>query len=254
MKGARELPPLLLSTPSSESDEKGRRIVAEDPPRTWSVSSNNGKKRLSKQLSMRETTREAAWEKRRQQILQKQRRRMPQLLVPTSTDDECCEEEEEEDSDCYTPANRLLTRTKSLTDEDLHELRGSIDLGFGFSEEDGGHDLCHTLPALDLYFAVTRQLSSPRIFSSPSPASTPTTIGGGSSSSLIDSPSPRSPNYPHAAANATAADLPPWKICSPGDNPQHVKTRLRHWAQAVACSVLLKEWDGGAGAAAAGDE
>ncbi|CAA3005628.1 Hypothetical predicted protein [Olea europaea subsp. europaea] len=28
-----------------------------------------------------------------------------------------------------------------------------------------------------------------------------------------------------------------WKICSPGDDPQHVKTKLRHWAQAVACSV-----------------
>ena len=23
-----------------------------------------------------------------------------------------------------------------------------------------------------------------------------------------------------------------------GDNPQQVKTRLRHWAQAVACSVI----------------
>ncbi|VFQ76381.1 unnamed protein product [Cuscuta campestris] len=29
-----------------------------------------------------------------------------------------------------------------------------------------------------------------------------------------------------------------WKICSPGDNPEHVKTKLRHWAQAVACSVM----------------
>jgi hypothetical protein len=28
-----------------------------------------------------------------------------------------------------------------------------------------------------------------------------------------------------------------WRIASPGDNPQHVKTRLRHWAQAVACSI-----------------
>ncbi|KAI5078659.1 hypothetical protein GOP47_0006330 [Adiantum capillus-veneris] len=28
-----------------------------------------------------------------------------------------------------------------------------------------------------------------------------------------------------------------WRISSPGDTPSQVKTRLRHWAQAVACSL-----------------
>ncbi|URE15623.1 hypothetical protein MUK42_11830 [Musa troglodytarum] len=108
---------------------------------------------------------------------------------------------------------RLSGRVRSLTDEDLDELRGSIELGFGFSEEEGGHDLRHTLPALDLYFAVNRQLSDPKLRFSPSPASTPTSTS--SPSTMCGPLSPR----------------------SPGDNPQHVKARLRHWAQAVACAL-----------------
>lgn len=27
-------------------------------------------------------------------------------------------------------------------------------------------------------------------------------------------------------------------LCVAGDDPEHVKTKLRHWAQAVACSVM----------------
>ncbi|KAJ1409377.1 hypothetical protein SESBI_22891 [Sesbania bispinosa] len=141
------------------------------------------RKRLSKQLSM--CDRDRAWERRRRQ----ERMR--------STVQECvCDD---------------------LTDEDLHELKGCIELGFGFNEEDG-QTLCNTLPALDLYFAVNRRLS-------PSPVSTPHSRApslGGRSSSFG---SPRS-------------DSDSWKICSPGDDPELVKTKLRHWAQAVACSVM----------------
>nr|KYP74481.1 hypothetical protein KK1_007164 [Cajanus cajan] len=139
------------------------------------------RKRLSKQLSMCEKPRDIAWERRRMQ----ERRRSS-----TVCDD--------------------------LTDEDLNELKGCIELGFGFNEEDGQR-LCNTLPALDLYFAVNRRLS-------PSPVSTPQSASslGGRSSSFG---SPRS-------------DSDSWKICSPGDDPEHVKTKLRHWAQAVACSVM----------------
>ncbi|KAK7376269.1 hypothetical protein VNO78_34732 [Psophocarpus tetragonolobus] len=139
-------------------------------------------KRLSKQLSMCEKPRDIAWERRRMQ----ERRRSS-----TVCDD--------------------------LTDEDLNELKGCIELGFGFNEEDGQR-LCNTLPALDLYFAVNRRLS-------PSPVSTPqshaSSLGGRSSS--FESPK---------------SDTDSWKICSPGDDPEHVKTKLRHWAQAVACSVM----------------
>lgn len=132
------------------------------------------RKRLSKQLSMCEKPRDIAWERRRMQ----ERRRS------TVSDD--------------------------LTDEDLHELKGCIELGFGFNEEDGQR-LCNTLPALDLYFAVNRRLS-------PSPVSTPQSRSSSSESPKSDSDS--------------------WKICSPGDDPKQVKTKLRHWAQAVACSVM----------------
>ncbi|MBA0832952.1 hypothetical protein Goarm_017301 [Gossypium armourianum] len=106
-----------------------------------------------------------------------------------------------------------------LTDEDLHELKGCIELGFGFNEEEG-QKLTSTLPALDLYFAVNRQLS-------PSPVSTPHSRG--SSLSLGD----RSSSF--GSPTSTESD---WKIYSPGEDPQLVKTKLRHWAQAVACSVL----------------
>ncbi|KAL2536811.1 hypothetical protein Fot_18202 [Forsythia ovata] len=103
--------------------------------------------------------------------------------------------------------------------EDLSELKGCIELGFGFNEEQG-QKLCNTLPALDLYFAVNRQFSMSPMESPNSTESAPP-LGGRSTSFG----SPRS----------DSADS--WKICSPGDDPQHVKTKLRHWAQAVACSL-----------------
>ncbi|KAF5191427.1 carboxylate clamp-TPR protein [Thalictrum thalictroides] len=150
----------------------------------------NRRKRLSKQLSMCETTRDIAWERRRRQILILQERRKNGII---------------DDSE----------QAMGISDEDLNELKGCIDLGFGFNEE-YGHGLTNTLPALDLYFAVNRQFS-------PSPVSTPSGSSSGrpSSSSF---PSPKS-------------DSDSWKICSPGDDPQQVKTKLRHWAQAVACFV-----------------
>ncbi|KAK8328943.1 hypothetical protein V6Z11_A11G285400 [Gossypium hirsutum] len=143
---------------------------------------------LSKQLSLCETRREIAWERRRHQILRQERRK-----------------------------NGIIEN--GLTDEDLHELKGCIELGFGFNEEEG-QKLTSTLPALDLYFAVNRQLS-------PSPVSTPHSRG--SSLSLGD----RSSSF--GSPTSTESD---WKIYSPGEDPQLVKTKLRHWAQAVACSVL----------------
>lgn len=61
--------------------------------------------------------------------------------------------------------------SRSVTDEDLEELRGCIDLGFGFgldsplssattaSSSDDADRLSDTLPALDLYYAVQRSYS-----------------------------------------------------------------------------------------------
>ena len=64
-------------------------------------------------------------------------------------------------------AHRL---SRSVTDEDLEELRGCIDLGFGFGFDSPGSSttasssddldrLSDTLPALDLYYAVQRSYS-----------------------------------------------------------------------------------------------
>ncbi|TYG96457.1 hypothetical protein ES288_A11G352300v1 [Gossypium darwinii] len=144
---------------------------------------------LSRQLSMCEASRDIAWERRRQQMLKQQQRERKGIDV---------------------------TDGKKLTDEDLHELKGSIELGFGFEEEQG-QKLCQTLPALDLYFAVNRQVSS-------SPVSSPHDGGPAFTPSCNEFESPRS--------------VLDWKICNPGDNPQQVKTNLRHWAQAVACAVM----------------
>ncbi|KAJ6918515.1 hypothetical protein NC651_012691 [Populus alba x Populus x berolinensis] len=153
------------------------------------------KKLLSKQLSMCETRRDRAWERRRRQILMQERTRSG------------------------------LLESDDLTDEDLHELKGCIELGFGFKEEEG-HQLTNTLPALDLYFAVNRQLS-------PSPVSTPQS--GDLSSSSSSEMGTRSSSFGSPMSD------PDWKICSPGDDPKQVKTKLRHWAQAVACSVMQSQ-------------
>jgi len=169
---------------------------------------NNKKRMLSKQLSMKETTREVKWEKRRRQI-HRQRSSMGMY-----------------DSDRVACAS-MPAIANGVTDEDLDELKGSMELGFGFNEENGGQNLCDTLPALDLYFAVTRQLSEPkmRVCSRSLPSLTLAT----SSSSTQSSPG-GSPMAQHSLLDSL-------KISSPGDNPQLIKTRLRQWAQVVACSV-----------------
>lgn len=48
-------------------------------------------------------------------------------------------------------------RTRSLTDDDLDELKGCLDLGFGFSYEEIP-ELCGTLPALELCYSMRRSL------------------------------------------------------------------------------------------------
>ncbi|KAI4338644.1 hypothetical protein MLD38_023677 [Melastoma candidum] len=155
------------------------------------------RKRLSKQLSMCETSRDIAWEKRRRQIL-RQERRAKSPLPPQE----------------YYP--------EDITDGDLDELKGCIDLGFRFNEEDG-QQLTNTFPALDLYFAVNRQFT---------PGS------GGSTPRSLKLSAPSSPQFgPSTSLDSPRSDSENWKICNPGDDPQQVKTKLRHWALAVACSV-----------------
>ncbi|CAN8265447.1 unnamed protein product [Cochlearia groenlandica] len=171
-------------------------------PITAPLASQKPKQRLSKQLSMmRETPRDVAWEKRRRQMLKIQEIKKHKCVS---------------DND-YDPTD--------LTDEDLRELKGSIELGFGFKEE-AGVKLCNTLPALDLYFAVNRQISP-----LPSPSSSRSSSGGDSFLSSTSASSSSIPCSPKTDSDSL-------KILCPGDNPQQVKQRLRHWAQAVACSVM----------------
>ncbi|XP_076943412.1 uncharacterized protein LOC143613642 [Bidens hawaiensis] len=102
-----------------------------------------------------------------------------------------------------------LVRAKSLTDEDLEELKGCLDLGFGFSYHEIP-ELCNTLPALELCYSMSQKFLGEQQKSSESPSQPPT---------------------PPSKAN--------WKISNPGDDPEDVKARLKFWAQAVACTVKL---------------
>ncbi|XP_039122925.1 uncharacterized protein LOC120259400 isoform X1 [Dioscorea cayenensis subsp. rotundata] len=105
-----------------------------------------------------------------------------------------------------TPA---MGRTKSLTDEDLEELKGCLDLGFGFSY-DGIPELCGTLPALELCYSLSQRfLDEQHQYNS------------------------------HEAGHEPPYPLANWKISSPGDHPEDVKARLKYWAQAVACTIRL---------------
>ncbi|GMH29719.1 hypothetical protein Nepgr_031562 [Nepenthes gracilis] len=105
-------------------------------------------------------------------------------------------------------------RTKSLTDEDLEELKGCLDLGFGFSYEEIP-ELCNTLPALELCYSMSQK--------------------------FLDQDHYQNTNTDTAssAGSETSSPIASWKISSPGDDPEDVKARLKYWAQAVACTIRL---------------
>ncbi|CAN4100689.1 unnamed protein product [Withania somnifera] len=104
-----------------------------------------------------------------------------------------------------------LGRTKSLTDDDLEELKGCLDLGFGFSYEEIP-ELCNTLPALELCYSMSQKYLDEQQKCTDAMSDTGSSVSG------------------HVAN---------WKISSPGDDPEDVKARLKYWAQAVACTVKL---------------
>lgn len=104
-----------------------------------------------------------------------------------------------------------LKRTKSLTDDDLDELKGCLDLGFGFSYDEIP-ELCNTLPALELCYSMSQK--------------------------FLDEQH-KSPERSSPATETASSPIANWKISSPGDHPEDVKARLKFWAQAVACTVRL---------------
>ncbi|XP_062228560.1 uncharacterized protein LOC133926568 isoform X2 [Phragmites australis] len=100
-----------------------------------------------------------------------------------------------------------VVRTRSLTEEDLEELKGCLDLGFGFAYHEIP-ELCGTLPALELCYSMSRRF-------------------------LDEQRAPGQEQEPETPP------LPNWRISGPGDDPELVKARLKYWAQAVACTVKL---------------
>ncbi|KAL4302955.1 hypothetical protein GQ457_10G020840 [Hibiscus cannabinus] len=99
---------------------------------------------------------------------------------------------------------RGLRRTQSFTADDIEELKGCIDLGFGFEPDSPELDpkLSQTLPALEFYCAINRQFNG-GMSRSLSASSMDSLSDAGSTTSIIDQ----------------------------GDDPEMVKTRLRQWAQ-----------------------
>ncbi|KAF9606357.1 hypothetical protein IFM89_023771 [Coptis chinensis] len=116
--------------------------------------------------------------------------------------------------------NSKNRRSKSVTDDDLDELKACMELGFGFDSPDLDRKLTDTFPALEFYFAVNKQYNN-SVSKIPSPSPSRSSISSLGSSDF-DSCSPLdSPNT----------------IFDTGNNPQLVKARLKQWAQVVACSV-----------------
>ena len=86
-------------------------------------------------------------------------------------------------------------RSKSVTDEDVDELKACIELGFGFEsspEVELDQRLSDALPALGLYFAVNKSYND-----TVASKSTITTTPSSSTASECDTPSPR--GSPHTS-------------------------------------------------------
>lgn len=199
------------------SDSSSRLVRAQggskpvDMPKVQNGRSKGSKFRRKsgrKLSSVRESLLAEAWERKRDHMLHEEltsvREKPKQEELGTSA------------SNCGNPLDsptRTKSRNRSLTDDDFQELRGCIDLGFRF-DENSSTDLCDTLPALEVYYAVNQKLH--------------------------DSPmSPVSQKFPSRSRCSSPCSSPAWKVASPGDDPEDVKGRLRHWAQAVACSARV---------------
>ena len=67
---------------------------------------------------------------------------------------------EEESSDAafatLGDSSGRMGRARSMTDDDLEELKGCVDLGFGFSYHEIP-ELCGTLPALELCYSMSQR-------------------------------------------------------------------------------------------------
>lgn len=164
---------------------------AEAPAKLETTSSNGGggppltrparhQRRLRRPKSLTNVlARDEAWERRSQQVMMEE--------MEAAEEDSRARAIGRSVSDCgdrsWPRPSSARARTRSLTDDDLAELRGCIDLGFGFSNDREDPDLCNTLPALELCYAISRSYDSRS-----SPVSTLDGGGGGGPGSLTNSP------------------------------------------------------------------
>ncbi|KAE9607279.1 hypothetical protein Lal_00025729 [Lupinus albus] len=107
-------------------------------------------------------------------------------------------------------SNRRHKLNKSLSDDDLEELKACIELGFGFDSPKFDPKLSNTIPALTLYHAVNKQYNNHTLFRSSSTSSLASESHISSSNNII---------------------------FNKADDLAVKKTRLKQWAQVVACAV-----------------
>lgn len=79
----------------------------------------------------------------------------------------------------------LKRRSKSVTDEDLNELKACIELGFGFDSPEMDQRLSETFPAYSLFYAVNKHLNDAV---SKTTASSSTNVSDCDTASSIGSP------------------------------------------------------------------
>lgn len=123
------------------------------------------------------------------------------------------------------------SRNRSLTDEDMEELRGCIDLGFGFSNDEKDMELCNTLPALELCYAITKRYNDVvGRTSSPSSSSSPTTISTSQSSNSSSSSSFDRHSSNGSSLQSSPPPMDSWRISSPGNKffPSFLQAFLQH--------------------------
>ncbi|PWA96753.1 hypothetical protein CTI12_AA036520 [Artemisia annua] len=108
--------------------------------------------------------------------------------------------------------SKSVDHVRDVTDDDIKELKGCFDLGFGFDKlDDVDPRLKHAFPAFEMYAAIKRGYNSGEMLSRSSSVSSDSCS---SSSSVATS------------------------IVDPSDDPEMVKMKLKQWAQLVRYSIL----------------
>ncbi|KAG7579241.1 hypothetical protein ISN45_Aa03g034020 [Arabidopsis thaliana x Arabidopsis arenosa] len=107
------------------------------------------------------------------------------------------------------PSDRLRRSKSCVTNDDIEELKGCFDLGFGFEPDspDFNPRLSKTIPALDLYSAIQRHYSN----------------------HLSRTSSSASENDVSNSSTTT--------IVNKDDDGKTMKKKLKQWAKVVACSA-----------------